>query len=335
MGAYQSGSAALRVEDGGWPNGAGRAYGDAPSGRHGGHAAVCADVPDGPGDGPTYWTDYYRGLIERRDAVGRGAAAVVRPDMGGPVGRAHEGAPTWRNGALAAVQGGMGGGPVDGADYWTELHKDKIERRNAISHGAAGIGRSVRAGGADAVPGAAEGSVGRSKGGRTGAGPGMGGPEAKAESPVTLALDEGERERIIKGIREGSEYYKEKAMRKVRRKGRAFLVLLLIVAIMGYTLILIMENQQMDISYEIKRGERALAELVEENGFLSSEIERRKDIYEAKAQAEGRLGMQKPDKSQVRVINVPHKDQTVILEVGEARLGIMDGIIGSILSFIS
>jgi len=68
------------------------------------------------------------------------------------------------------------------------------------------------------------------------------------------------------------------------------------------------------LSYAIIQNENLYDELRNQNSILKVQIETNTDLTDIKELAETRLGMQKPDKSQVVYIKVPRNDYTVVMK---------------------
>ena len=77
------------------------------------------------------------------------------------------------------------------------------------------------------------------------------------------------------------------------------------------------------LSYTINQNENLYDELRNQNSILKVQIETNTDLTNIKELAETRLGMQKPDKSQIVYIKVSRNDYTVVMKTQD-EVG-MDG----------
>jgi cell division protein FtsL len=78
------------------------------------------------------------------------------------------------------------------------------------------------------------------------------------------------------------------------------------------------------LSYTINQNEKMYNELRNENSLLKVQIETETDLTDIKETAETRLGMQKPDKSQIVYIKVPRNDYTMVINTQD-EAGMDDG----------
>ena len=67
------------------------------------------------------------------------------------------------------------------------------------------------------------------------------------------------------------------------------------------------------LSYDINKVEKQYNELRNKNAILKVQIETGTNLTEIKELAESRLGMKKPDRSQIVYIMVPRDDYTVVM----------------------
>jgi cell division protein FtsL len=75
------------------------------------------------------------------------------------------------------------------------------------------------------------------------------------------------------------------------------------------------------LSYNINQNQITYNNLRNENSVLKVQVETQTDLTEIKEIAETRLGMQKPDKSQVIYIKVPRNDYTVVMKAQDESDG--------------
>lgn len=69
-----------------------------------------------------------------------------------------------------------------------------------------------------------------------------------------------------------------------------------------------------ELNFQISKAEKQYNEIRNENARLLVEIKKDTDLNTIQQIAETRLGMQKPDKSQIVYMNVPKNDYTVVAE---------------------
>jgi Cell division protein len=88
------------------------------------------------------------------------------------------------------------------------------------------------------------------------------------------------------------------------------------------------------MSYNINKSESVYNQIRNENSLLRMQVEKNTDLTRIKELAETKLGMQKPDKSQIVYIRVPKNDYTVVLNSGEdteaAKGGLFAGILDKV-----
>lgn len=92
------------------------------------------------------------------------------------------------------------------------------------------------------------------------------------------------------------------------------------------------------MSYNINKSEKKYSEIRNENSLIRIQVERDTDLTSIEETAKTRLGMQKPDKSQIVYVRVPKNDHTVVLNTpdqtdgieGNVSTGILDKVAGFI-----
>jgi cell division protein FtsL len=94
-----------------------------------------------------------------------------------------------------------------------------------------------------------------------------------------------------------------------------------------------------EMSYNINKSETMYNQLRNENALIRMQVEKNTDLNRIKELAETRLGMQKPDKSQIVYIRVPKNDYTVLMnsdkESEVVKGGLLTGIIDKVTGFLN
>ena len=86
------------------------------------------------------------------------------------------------------------------------------------------------------------------------------------------------------------------------------------------------------LSYDINQSEKVYNELRNKNSILKVKVETETNLTSIKEIAETRLGMQKPDKSQIVYIQVPRNDYTVVMKTQDLSGGNEDNIFNVMVS---
>lgn len=115
-------------------------------------------------------------------------------------------------------------------------------------------------------------------------------------------------------VYEENTVLKEKKRYKNNRKVKLKLVLSILVVLFAGLTVMYRFAVITQLSNHINKSEKIYNELRNENSILKVQVETETDLNEIKEIAETRLGMQKPDKSQVVYIKVPRDDYTVVLK---------------------
>ncbi len=139
-------------------------------------------------------------------------------------------------------------------------------------------------------------------------------------------------------IYEQNKVLKAKRQYKNNRAAKFRLVLSIMAVFAAGLLIVYRFALITQISYNINESERAYSKMRNENSLIRLQVERDTDLTKIKEAAVTRLGMQKPDKSQIVYVRVPKNDYTVVLNSpdqadgieGHAFTGILDKIAGFI-----
>lgn len=122
-------------------------------------------------------------------------------------------------------------------------------------------------------------------------------------------------------VYEENTVLKEKKRYKSNRKVKFRLVLSILFIFFAGLTVMYRFAVITQLSYDLNRMEQQYNTLRNENSILRVQVETNTDLGEIKEIAETRLGMQKPDKSQIVYIKVPRNDYTVVLNTTEKAGG--------------
>lgn len=122
-------------------------------------------------------------------------------------------------------------------------------------------------------------------------------------------------------VYEENSVLKAKKQYKNNRKVKLKMVLSILAVLFAALVVMYRFALITQLSYNINRNEEAYNKLRNDNSILKVEVETLTDLTEIKEIAETRLGMQKPDKSQVVYIKVPRNDFTVVMNPQEGADG--------------
>lgn len=86
------------------------------------------------------------------------------------------------------------------------------------------------------------------------------------------------------------------------------------------------------MSYNISESEKAYNSIRSENSIIRMQVERDTDLTRIKEIAETKLGMQKPDKSQIVYVRVPKCDHTLVMDSGNRSEKIEETVVNSLLN---
>ncbi len=114
-------------------------------------------------------------------------------------------------------------------------------------------------------------------------------------------------------VYEENTVLKEKKRYKNNRKIKFKLVLSILAVFVAGLTVVYRFAAITELSYQINQSEKTYNELRNENSILKVQVETLTDLTDIREKAETRLGMQKPDKSQVVYIQVPRSDYTVVM----------------------
>ena len=119
------------------------------------------------------------------------------------------------------------------------------------------------------------------------------------------------------------DVYEENKVLKTKRNNRRnnkiklnTVALLLMVFAVG-CMVMLRYTQITELNYKIDKKEKEYAELKNENRRIEVQIGNELDLRKVKEIAEGKLGMQKPDKYQITYVKVPKKDFTIVSEAAK------------------
>jgi cell division protein FtsL len=130
-------------------------------------------------------------------------------------------------------------------------------------------------------------------------------------------------------VYEENTVLREKRRYKNNRKLKVRMVLSILAVLIAGMTVMYRFAVITQLSYNINQNENKYNELRNENSLLKVQVETQTDLTAIKTTAENRLGMQKPDKSQIVYIKVPRNDYTMVINTQEqARSG--EGILKSI-----
>ncbi len=115
-------------------------------------------------------------------------------------------------------------------------------------------------------------------------------------------------------VYEKNSVLKAKKQYKNNRKVKLKLVLSILAVLVAALTVMYRFALVTQLSYNINKNEIIYNELRNKNSILKVQLETQTDLAEIKERAETRLGMQKPDKSQIIYIKVPRNDYTVVMK---------------------
>ena len=140
-------------------------------------------------------------------------------------------------------------------------------------------------------------------------------------------------------VYEQNKVLKAKKQYKNNRSAKFKLVLSILTVFTAGLLIVYRFALITQISYNINESEKAYNVIRNENSLIRMQVERDTDLTRIKETAETRLGMQKPDKSQIVYVRVPKNDYTVVLNSPDQTDGIegnvFTGILDKVAGFIN
>lgn len=115
-------------------------------------------------------------------------------------------------------------------------------------------------------------------------------------------------------VYEKNSVLKAKKQYKNNRKVKLKLVLSILAVLIAALAVMYRFALITQLSYKINQSEITYNDLRNKNSILKVQVETQTDLAEIKERAETRLGMQKPDKSQIIYIKVPRNDYTVVMK---------------------
>ena len=117
----------------------------------------------------------------------------------------------------------------------------------------------------------------------------------------------------------GDLLLREYMMRKTRNKVRRKYVLMIFVSFIFAVALIYRYSLVIEINDRILREKAALAQIENENSLALKQIGTETDLEKVRILAESRLGMQKPDKDQIRYIKVPRRDHALVAAPAQPR----------------
>lgn len=136
-------------------------------------------------------------------------------------------------------------------------------------------------------------------------------------------------------VYEENTVLKAKKRYKNNRKVKFKLVISIILVLLAGLTVMYRFAAITQLSYDINKSVKMYNELRNENSMLKVQVETKMDLAEIKEIAETRLGMQKPDKSQVVYIKVPRDDYTVVMKTqDEAGGNILNVFINKVVALV-
>lgn len=114
-------------------------------------------------------------------------------------------------------------------------------------------------------------------------------------------------------VYEENRVLKAKKQYKNNRKAKFKLVISMLAFLIAGLAVVYRFALITQISYNINESEKHYYDLRNQNSIIRVQVEQDTDLTSIKQLAETRLGMQKPDKSQIVFINVEKNDHTVVM----------------------
>lgn len=124
-------------------------------------------------------------------------------------------------------------------------------------------------------------------------------------------------EKIEYDVYENNKVLREKKKYKTNSKMKLKAVFLCLIVFGACFLLMYRYAIITQMNNNIIEYEKNLARLQKENSLLRVEIEKALDIDQIQQIAENRLGMQKPDRSQIVYMNIQKSDSTVVLNTDD------------------
>ena len=136
-------------------------------------------------------------------------------------------------------------------------------------------------------------------------------------------------------VYEENKVLKAKKQYKNNRAAKLKLVLSIISVFAAGLLIVFRFALITQMSYNINESEKTYNKIRNENSLIRMQVEKDADLTRIKELAETKLGMQKPDKSQIVYVRVPKSDYTVVLNSPEEADGIKGNVFTGILNKVT
>lgn len=121
-------------------------------------------------------------------------------------------------------------------------------------------------------------------------------------------------EKIEYNVYEENEVLKAKKQQKSNNKSKVKIVFTVLIAFACCLTLIFRYAQITEMNYKLLKINKQYNEIRNENSRLKVEIEKKLDLQTIKANAETRLGMQKPDRHQVVRVSIPKTDFTQVAD---------------------
>lgn len=132
-------------------------------------------------------------------------------------------------------------------------------------------------------------------------------------------------------VYEENEVLKAKRQYKELRSQKIKFIFSLICVFAAGLFIMVRFAMITQLSYTINSHENKYNEIRNQNAILRFQIEKGTDLEKIRMIAEERLGMKKPDKSQIVYISVPKNDHTMVMDSGsketESGIDLLEGFL--------
>ena len=133
-------------------------------------------------------------------------------------------------------------------------------------------------------------------------------------------------------VYEENTVLKAKKRYKNNRKVKLRLIVSILAVLVAGLTVMYRFTAITQLSYDINQSEKVYNELRNKNSILKVKVETETNLTSIKEIAETRLGMQKPDKSQIVYIQVPRNDYTVVMKTQDQSGGNEDNIFNVMVS---
>ncbi len=120
-------------------------------------------------------------------------------------------------------------------------------------------------------------------------------------------------------VYETNPVLKARKANKIKKKAKARLVLYTVVFFILAFILIYRYTMLTDVNYRIIKLEKTYENIRVANMHAQVEIGKATDLEKIREIAEGRLGMQKPDRAQIVYVNVPKEDVTSVSDVYKSK----------------